>query len=179
MSLSKSQLRSLVGQARQCIPREPTPQPSSRPFAVDFEDREALTRWMTAPATTERVAVRSVVVLLADAGWTNARIAIAVGVTRRTVALWKVRYRHGGVAAILTDAPGRGRKPGRDATAVARILAATTDEPPPGNRWTVRSLARAIGVSHATVQRVWREHGVTPLLRDRTMTAAAPSHGSL
>ena len=83
-----------------------------------------------------------------------------MGVSRRTVALWKTRYLSGGAGTVLVDAPGRGRKPGRDAAAVERILDVTRQPAPEGNRWTVRSVAAAAGVSHATVQRVWREHGI-------------------
>jgi hypothetical protein len=37
-----------------------------------------------------------------------------------------------------------------------------------------RVVARALGVSHATVQRVWREHGLTPVVRtDSTVSSPA------
>jgi transposase len=131
-------------------------------FALKAADRDVLLRWLRGSTTPQRVVVRSGVVLLADAGWSNTRIAQQLGVSRRTVALWKARYSRGGPTSVLVDAPGRGRKPGRDTHMVSKILAATQESPPDADRWTVRTLARAVGVSHATVQRVWREHGITP-----------------
>jgi transposase len=135
---------------------------SRRGFVVAASDRDEFLRWMRGHQTPQRVALRCAVILLAAAGWTNVRIAAQVGVSRRTVALWKSRYRAGIPRALLSDAPGRGRKPGCDVAKVSRVLAASQQLPPHGSRWTVRSLAHAAGVSQPTVQRVWREHGVTP-----------------
>jgi transposase len=130
-------------------------------FVVDPADRTAFFQWIRGTTTPRRIVVRSSVVLLAGDGWTNAEIAEHLGISRRTVALWKERYRAGGATSVLADAPGRGRKPGRDMGVVSRILATTSQAPPNGGRWTVRTLARTVGVSHATVQRVWREHGIS------------------
>jgi transposase len=130
-------------------------------FAIHPADREVLLRWARGSSIPHRAMIRSGLVLMADAGWTNTSIAAQLGISRRTVAFWKARYRLGGARAILVDAPGRGRKPGRDTQIVSKILIATKETPPPASRWTLRTLARAVGVSHATVQRVWREHGIT------------------
>ena len=129
---------------------------------INAADRNALLRWIRSATTRHRVVIRATVVLLAGAGWRNARIAAHLGISRRTVALWKSRFRAGGAKSVLADAPGRGRKRGRDQEVVSRILAATRQSPPNGSRWTVRTLALTVGVSHATVQRVWHEHGVRP-----------------
>ena len=131
-------------------------------FVVTAAQRDELVRWARASTTPQRVVTRSVIVLLAGAGWRETRIANELGVTRRTVALWRGRFARSGARALLVDAPGRGRKPGRDAAIIARIKAMSQQAPPTGHRWTVRSLARAVGVSHATVQRVWREHQINP-----------------
>ena len=121
------------------------------------EQRDELLRWSRASTTPQRVVTRSTIVLLAAAGWADSRIAAELGISRRTVSLWRGRFAGGGTRLLLVDAPGRGRKPGRDASIVERVLALTAEAPPDGGRWTVRSLARAAGVSHATVQRVWKE----------------------
>lgn len=126
--------------------------------ALTDAQREELLRWSRAATTPQRVVTRSTIVLLAAAGWTDSRIASELGISRRTVSLWRGRFAGGGPRALLVDAPGRGRKPGRDAAIVQKVLTLTSQAPPSGSRWTVRSLARAAGVSHATVQRVWKEH---------------------
>jgi transposase len=124
---------------------------------ITAADREELLRRLQSSTTPDRVTVRTALVLLASAGWSDSRIAAALGVTRRTVALWRSRYIKGGCSALLVDAPGRGRKPGRNREIIEKIRAKTSERPIQGQRWTVRSLARAVGVSHATVHRVCRE----------------------
>ena len=77
--------------------------------------------------------------------------------TGRSWSAWRLRYLNGGRGALLVDAPGRGRKPGRNQDVVERIRMLSHQRPDDGRRWTVRSLARAVGVSHATVHRICRE----------------------
>jgi hypothetical protein len=69
------------------------------------------------------------------------------------VSLWRRRFQTGGSLALRRDAPGRGRKVTVTANADSRLrtLLAT---PPPAGRWTVRSLAIAMGISRASVHRV-------------------------
>src|SRR5262245_20127640 len=113
MRITRYQVVALVGGS---IPASPEMSAQIRPSAlrVDAQDRDELLRWVRAATTAQRVVMRSVVVLLAGAGWTNARIATELGVSRRTVALWKQRYQVAGCRTLLVDAPGRGRKPGRN-----------------------------------------------------------------
>ena len=155
MRISRSQLFEILNDAL-AASHQTTSQPSD--IELSSDDRLLFMRWVRATTTPQRVVTRSAVVLLAAAGWSNARVADAVGVSRRTVALWKARYQAGGARQMQVDAPGRGRKPGRNRDMVARVLAMSRECPPDGPRWTVRSLAKAVAVSHATVQRVLRDH---------------------
>lgn len=136
-------------------------------------DRDRLVHWVRASTTPQRVVTRSVIVLMAASGWSNARIAAELGISRRTVALWKARFAGGGPDALLVDAPGRGRKPGRDAQLVARIVELSLQPRSDGRRWTVRSMAEAVGASHSTVQRVWREQAIHPAPRPAAIPARA------
>jgi transposase len=148
-------LLALVSRSYDASP-EITAHDAHRALHVDDRDYLEMMRWIRASTTPQRVVMRSVIVLLARAGWTNARSAAELGISRRTVALWKHRFQVAGCRALLVDAPGRGRKPGRNRAVVDRI-AAIRQLPPNGSRWSVRSLAREVGSSHATVQRVLRE----------------------
>ena len=45
----------------------------------------------------------------------------------------------------------------------ARVVALTLKPPPPGvSHWSVRELARVVGLSHATVHRIWQAHALQP-----------------
>jgi hypothetical protein len=58
---------------------------------------------------------------------------------------------------------GRGRKPVLSEEKVAEIVELTTKTIPPGHtHWSCRTMAVRVGVSPATVQRIWSELGLQP-----------------
>jgi hypothetical protein len=40
------------------------------------------------------------------------------------------------------------------------------EKPPHATHWSVRSMAKAAGLSHSSVQRIWHAHGLKPHLLD-------------
>ena len=126
-------------------------------------ERALLERWAKAQKTPQSVAVRARIVLAAAAGDSNSRIARTLGVSRPTVILWRSRFAEGGTAALTETKPGRGRKPSISAAKIKQIVEATTQTTPAGaTHWSCRSMAKAQGVSPATVQRIWDAHGLQP-----------------
>jgi transposase len=126
-------------------------------FQLDDATAAQLQLWVTAPSSPSRLVRRSRIVLMLANGVSKSETAIRLNVSRRTVAVWEQRFLEGGAAALLRDRPGRGRPKGRSKSAVASIAAAMAHPPAGQERWTARSLARFVGVSHSTVLRVWRE----------------------
>ncbi len=132
-------------------------------LVIDAEDRHLLETWTRAHDAPQCVAMRSQVILLAADGLANNVIAHAVGISRPTVLLWRARFAAGGPQALVEVAPGRGRRRSITAAKVKRIVTATTQTTPPAaTHWSCRTLARAQGVSPATVQRIWDAHGLQP-----------------
>jgi transposase len=130
---------------------------------MSFEQRRTLETWIRAHSTPQSIALRAQIILLAAEGPSNVRIAREVGVSRTTVILWRKRFLHGGPEAITTILPGRGRPVTYTTEKVQKIVEATTQTKPPGaTHWSTRSMARAQGVSKATVQRIWSAHGLQP-----------------
>jgi DNA-binding CsgD family transcriptional regulator len=109
------------------------------------------------------MARRARILLLAADGLPDSEIAVSLGTTRATAAQWRHRFAAEGLAGVTAIRPGRGRKP-RIAEGELRemITAALQTAPPAGRAWTCRSLARLLGVSPATVSRVWRAPGAAP-----------------
>jgi hypothetical protein len=51
------------------------------------------------------------------------------------------------------------------AAVIERVVHMTLHERPPGGtHWSARKLARAVGLSHSSVQRIWAAHGLKPHL---------------
>ena len=118
---------------------------------------------MAAHSTPQSVAVRARIVLLASEGVSNSEIARRLAVSRPTVILWRARFAEGGPRVLTETKPGRGRKPAISAAKIRAIVAATTQTTPPGQtHWSCRSMAKAQGVSPASVQRIWDAHGLKP-----------------
>jgi len=125
---------------------------------LDAETISLLEEWVRA-APQARLKRRSRIVLLLAGGLSQAAVAAKLGVSRRTVAIWRRRFAEGGPPALQHDRPGRGRPKGRSAQAIAAIKAAMANPPAGCERWTARGLAKHVGVSHSTVLRVWRDSG--------------------
>ena len=133
------------------------------PLPLTDPDRHTLERWLRAQQTPQQVALRARIILLAAEGAANNRIAAELGVSRSTVILWRDRFTTGGPAALTETAPGRGRKPAIGAEQIKAIVEATISTTPPGaTQWSCRTMARAQGVSPATVARIWDAHGLAP-----------------
>jgi transposase len=106
----------------------------------------------------------------------NRRIAEALGVSRPTVILWRERFQAGGTTALTEEKPGRGRKPRIGAEKVKEIVEATLHTTPrAATHWTVRTMAKEMGVSPATVQRIWDAHGLQPH-RTETVKLSKDTH---
>jgi transposase len=132
---------------------------------VSGEQRVLLERWVNAHGTPQSVAARAWIVLMGSDGASNSAIARKLGVSRPTVIMWRERFRVDGPRALWEVKPGRGRKRTISAEKVKEIVQATTQTTPAGEtHWSCRSMAKAQGVSPATVQRIWDAHGLKPHL---------------
>jgi transposase len=136
---------------------------SADALEVSDEARRTLEGWVMTRTSPQRIVLRARIVLLAAHGIANRRIAQEVRTSRPTVLLWRNRFAEGGLAALLEDAPGRGRPTSIAAAKVKRIVEATTQTRPRGaTHWSTRTMAKVQGVSAATVQRIWDAHGLQP-----------------
>jgi transposase len=132
-------------------------------ISLTDEQRGTLTKWSRGRSTPARLVLRAKIVLAAADGRENKDIAAELGCTRRTVGTWRNRFAEHGLAGIEQDAPRGGRAPAVRSDKEAEIIRKTTQETPPNaTQWSTRSMARAVGVSKDTVQRVWRDNGLQP-----------------
>jgi transposase len=133
------------------------------PLAVSASQQQQLEGLVRAGTTTQRVARRCQVIVLAGQGVANRAIAQQTGLSRPTVLAVRAAFARGGVEA-LCHRPRRQRA-GRVLTPDVehRILETTLKTRPlAGTHWSVRTLAKHLGVSRMMVQRVWQRHGVQP-----------------
>lgn len=129
-------------------------------ITLNAEERQKLTRLARSGTTSVRLARRARVVLLAADGLDNQTIAAQLDIGRVQVGRWRERYAQGGLSAIEHDLPRGGRPPMVDAAEIVRRTTRTL--PVAATQWSTRTMARELGVSAATVLRVWRAHGLKP-----------------
>lgn len=127
-------------------------------------DRRRLEALARSPSARPSLAQRARIVLMSAEGLTNTEIARRTGATRPTVINWRNRYAAGGISAL-----GDRSRPGRPAVVDELEVVATTladgGRPPAhlgADQWSSRLLGQHLGISFATVSRIWRKWGIQP-----------------
>lgn len=131
---------------------------------VRTKDEKVLQRWLRSTSIPAGLAQRARIVLLAGEGISNAEIGRRVGASRPTVLHWRGRYLEGGVAA-LRDRPRSGRP--REVDELESVTTTLSNDGRPPERlgvthWSARLLAGELGISFATVARIWRDWDIAP-----------------
>jgi transposase len=137
----------------------------ARPVILNSEQRQQLEQQSRARSLPARQVERARVVLRAADGWQDKDIASQLGITPEKAARWRNRFLDGGLAALQKDAPRPGRPRTVATDKVQEIVHKTTQEKPTAaTHWSTRTMAVAVGVSAATVRRIWHANGLKPHL---------------
>jgi len=132
---------------------------------LNSEQRQQLEQQARARSLPARQVERARVVLRAADGWQDKDIASELGITPEKAARWRNRFVDGGLAALQKDAPRPGRPHTVATDKVQEIMHKTTQEKPiAATHWSTRTMAVAVGVSAATVRRIWHANGLKPHL---------------
>jgi transposase len=127
------------------------------------EQRAVLEKLIRSHTAPHRDVQRAQALLMAADGFANTRIARAVGVSPTTVSNWRGRFGEDGLKDFSRVKPGRGRKPSIPASKVEEIVRLTMQQTPAGQtHWSCRTMAARVGLSPATVQRIWAARGLQP-----------------
>ena len=128
---------------------------------VGAADRRQLEGWLRSHSTPQALVTRARIVLGSAEGESIRELAERLEVTQRTVCLWRRRYREAGVAG-LRSRPRSGRKRRITAAKERAVVSATLRKPEAATHWSTRRLAKAVGLSRASVHRIWQKYGLQP-----------------
>ncbi len=130
---------------------------------VTVADRTRLEAIVASGNTRQKHMWRAKIVLLTADGLGTAAIMRQTGKSKSVVWRWQERFMHAGVEGLLRD---KSRPPGKKPLPQAVIdrVIALTGQPPPGEatHWTAGAMAKAVGISVSSVQRIWKAHGLKP-----------------
>jgi transposase len=102
---------------------------------------------------------------MAADGGRSQDIARALDISRPTVQLWRERFLALRLEGLEKDAPRPGRIPSIPEKTVRAVIEATLHTTPPNaTHWSTRSMAKAQGLSQATIRRIWKQHHLKPHL---------------
>ncbi|MBP1733659.1 MAG: ISBmu8 transposase [Deltaproteobacteria bacterium] len=135
------------------------------PILLSPVEHSLLARWARRRSAPVRLARRARIILMAAAGAESKTIAEQLRTSRATVQLWRQRFLALRVAGLVQDAPRPGRTASISAEEIRAIVKATVQTTPCyATRWSTRRMARAHGLSEATIRRIWKQHNLAPHL---------------
>ena len=126
-------------------------------------DRKRLLALVNDRNAAQKHVWRADIVLLSADGVGTSEIMRRTGKSKTCVWRWQERFMQEGYDGLLRDKTRPSRIPALGAEVAEKIVALTLQEPPgEATHWTGAMMAKAVGVSVSSVQRIWRAHGLQP-----------------
>ena len=134
------------------------------PIQLTDDERSTLERWSRRPKSSQALALRCRIVLLAARGRNNTQVSDDLGISQTTVRKWRSRFLLQRLEG-LHDEPRPGAPRTIDDDDVDRLIVKTLEDTPvDATHWSTRSMAKATGMSQSAVSRIWRAFGLKPHL---------------
>ena len=137
----------------------------AEPIVLSAEEQSTLSTWARGRSLPLRLVLRAQIIQMAADGTLSQDIAHTLSVSRPTVQLWRQRFLALRLPGLEKDAPRPGRIPKIPARKIKAVVEATLHTAPlHATHWSTRSMAKAHGLSEATIRRIWRRHHLKPHL---------------
>ena len=138
----------------------------ARPKKVTIEltpdERSELERLTRRTRANRHVALRAKLILSSASGLSDVAVAAKHGVNNKTVGTWRRRFAERRLEGLY-DEPRVGRPREITDEQVEAIVVQTLETTPKGRtHWSTRKMAEKAGISHSSVGRIWRAHGLKP-----------------
>ncbi|WP_218011044.1 IS630 family transposase, partial [Herbidospora mongoliensis] len=132
------------------------------PLVLSQAERSTLENWAKRRSTAQGLAMRARIVLECAEGRSILAVAARLGVARNTVSRWRSRFLARRLDG-LSDEPRPGVPRSISDAQVEQVVVRTLEEVPEGStHWSKRELAKQVGISPTSVQRIWKAFGLQP-----------------
>jgi transposase len=132
---------------------------------VKSEELEMMKKLVSSGKLKSKFAIRLLVIINRESGKTLESIAEFLAISLSSVIRYIKQFNTGGVESLLKD---KTRKPGKTPISVEKkneiCKIACTGKPKNATHWSVRSLAKQVGISKSSVNTILRERGIKPHL---------------
>jgi transposase len=142
---------------------------------LSAEEREELSGWSNSRTLPAGDVFKARLILALADGKSYSTVEGELNTSRPTVARWKARFEEARIAGL--EGRHKGSEPRKATPAVqARMLKKTQQKPGDGStHWSCRKMAAAVGLSPATVYRIWSKARMKPHRLDRYMASNDPA----
>ena len=132
------------------------------PLVLTDEERDELNRLLRRRSTSQALALRARIVLRCSRLQCNSDVAEELGVSGHTVGKWRRRFVSDRLDGLY-DEPRVGGPRTISDEFIEHLIQTTLSRKPKGaTHWSTRSLGRELGISPASVSRIWRAFGLQP-----------------
>jgi transposase len=138
---------------------------SGRPKAelvVSAEEQVTLEQWVRRRSSAQALALRAGIVLDCASGLNNMVVARRRRVSKQMVGKWRDRFVRQRVAGLLDEPRCGAPRTVQDDKVDAVIVRTLESTPRDATHWSTRAMAEASGLSHMTIQRIWKAFGLEP-----------------
>jgi len=137
-------------------------------ISLDRMQHTQLLQLVKAPSTAQSLVLRARIVLAAADQQSNQQVAARLGIPQISVSKWRRRFAQLGLEG-LQDAPRSGRPPRHGPEVREKVQHRVCQQPEFQSRWSVRTLARELGLPSTSVHRILVDSRLQPH-RLRTFT---------
>ena len=129
---------------------------------VSPSERKRLEAWTRRRKSAQALVTRARIVLLCASGMQNIDVAENLGVSNQMVGKWRKRFIDQRIDGLLDEPrPGAPRRVSDEE--IEQVVVRTLETTPrDATQWSVRSMAKATGISPTTVHRIWRAFSLQP-----------------
>lgn len=132
-----------------------------KPVILTDQERIELKRRVSAPTVAKRDSERAEIILLRAEGLAQQEVAERLGCSSVKVSKWTARFRSNGLNG-LDDKAGRGRKQSLRPEQVEQVITQVNRPPDGYSGWSIRTMAKQVGISRSSVQRIWKANDLKP-----------------
>jgi transposase len=141
---------------------------------LSSDERIKLEQWARRPKTSQRLALRSRIVLECASGLTNTQVAQKLKVAMPTVGKWRGRFVEDRLEGLV-DEPRPGAPRTITDTQIEEVIGRTLEsKPEAATHWSTRGMAKTMGLSQTAIGRIWRAFGLQPQRTDTFKLSTDP-----